>query len=217
VKKSNGNRFYYYFCTKKQNYRNTKCEYAYASADKLEKYVEERLKEISQQEAVLEKIVSGVNLELEKIKSPYAEELESVNLRIKDTKSRIQNLIESLSSFGKKAATELVESEIENLQKNLKVLKKRKGELKLLVSSSPSKIDAEIVLQTLKDFSNVYEASLPAEKMTFLQRLIQEIRIEDDGIIIRIHTLSKDDVKQLDLANGLAPRTERFTNHFIRL
>jgi DNA repair photolyase len=86
------------------------------------------------------------------------------------------------------------------------ILEKRKGELKLLVSSSPSRIDAEIVLQTLKDFSNVCEASLPAEKMTFLQRLIQEIRIKDDGIIIKIHTLSPNDVKQLDLPNGLAPQ-----------
>jgi site-specific DNA recombinase len=206
VRKSNGDRFYYYFCTKKQNYRKTECKYAYASADKLERYVEERIKEISQQEEVLERIVSGVNFDLEKTATPYKEELESIKLRIKDTKSRIQNLIESLSSLGKKAVTNLVESEIDNLQKDLKSLEKRKGELTLLAASSPSKIDAEIVLQTLKNFSNVYEASLPAEKMTFLQRLIQEVRIEEDDIIIRIHTLTPDDVKQLDLPNGLAPQ-----------
>ena len=119
VKKNTGNRFYYYFCTKKQNYRNTKCEYAYANADKLEKYVEERIKEISQQEDVLEKIVSGVNLDLKSAATPYKEELESINLRIKDTKLRIENLLESLANFGKKAATQTVESEIEKLQKNL--------------------------------------------------------------------------------------------------
>ena len=93
-------------------------EYAYANADKLEKYVEERIKEISQQKDVLEKIVSGVNLDLKSAATPYKEELESINLRIKDTKLRIENLLESLGNFGK-AATQTVESEIEKLQKNL--------------------------------------------------------------------------------------------------
>jgi len=222
VKKKNGDRYYYYFCTHKNNHRKVNCSTAYANADDLEKYVIERLRQIATQDEDFKEIVSGVNMESKKQKNPYKEELSDVEARIKEIESEIDNFLEFIASSGKKAITELIESKIEKSQKNLEALKNRRGELKLMIASSPQQADAELILKTLKDFSKFYDKSLPAERMAFLQRLIKEIIVSENNILLKIHSLPDIPFvnQQLDLSNkvapqhGLEPRTQWLTALF---
>jgi hypothetical protein len=56
----------------------------------------------------------------------------------------------------------------------------------LLIADSPSKINAQIVLESLQDLSELYETFQPAEKAKYLQRLIRDIVINEDEITINI-------------------------------
>jgi hypothetical protein len=70
---------YYYMCTKKRQYKGLECSVAYANADKLENYVIERLKEVSNQKPVFESIINQVNMNLSEEMLPFQEELKKTN------------------------------------------------------------------------------------------------------------------------------------------
>ena len=186
----------------------TKGCFRYANADELERYVIERLRHLSEQDDDFKEIVSGVNMESEKNSNPYKQELSEVEARIKEVEGEIENIIQTIASSGKKALTELLESKAENLQKNLKALKSRRGELKLMIASSPQRADAELILNALRDFSEFYDKSLPAERMAFLQRLIKEVVVTENSILLKIYSLPEIPLvnQQLDLSYSVAPR-----------
>jgi methyl-accepting chemotaxis protein len=96
-------------------------------ADKLENYVIERLKEISKQKEVFEDLVAQVNLDLESEVKPFQKELNEVNDRMNEIDGQIENFIDAVGDSGNKAVTKLLEKKIENLQEDLKELKKIKG------------------------------------------------------------------------------------------
>ncbi|UCE55339.1 MAG: hypothetical protein JSV31_07820 [Desulfobacterales bacterium] len=57
------------------------------------------------------------------------------------------------------------------------------------IASSPSKVNADIVLQGLRNFSEIYGDCLPAEKRALLQRLVSEVRVSEDDVTIKILSL----------------------------
>lgn len=80
---------------------------------------------------------------------------------------------------------------VEKLQNDLKELEAKKGELALPIANSPSKSNAQIVLDALKDFSEPYESFQPAERSEYLQRIIRDIVVTKDKVLINIYGLSK--------------------------
>jgi len=131
-----GGIYHYYRCVKKQNYRNIKCSVGYINADEIEKYVVDKLLEISTQEDIFRQIVEQVNLEAESDCSPYQDELSEINSRISAVESEIENFFDAIESSGQKIVS-LMEKRIEKQQDDLTELEKRKGELEDLVSNSP--------------------------------------------------------------------------------
>lgn len=210
VKKKNGP-IYYYLCTKKMLYRNVKCPVAYANADKLENYVMERLKEIQGQKSILESIIDKVNLNLKSETLPFQKEQEEINKRITDVERQVENFLEAIATTGSKAVTTLLEKKVENFQNQLDELRKRKDELTLLIANSPSKINAQVVLDTLKEFSTLYQDLTPQEKAAYLQYVIQEVTVVEDKIDIRLHCLPS--FKRFEKSNGMVGRAGRYSNH----
>ena len=180
-----GDLYYYYLCTKKQNYRKVKCPVAYTKAEELENYVVEKLEEISSKKDVFEQIVKQVNLDLEAETIPYQKELDEVNSRILEINNEIENFLDAIGKSGSKVIN-LLEKKVEKLQDDLQELENRKSELKMLISSSPSKINAQIVLDGLKDFSELYDTFLPGEQAEYLQRILRDIIVTDKKVTINI-------------------------------
>jgi site-specific DNA recombinase len=182
---------HYYLCTKKRQYHKVDCPVGYANAEKLENYVLQRLKEVSGQEPVFKSIVDKVNLDLKSETLPYQQELEELNRRISEVSQQIENFVEAVASSGRKAIHDLLEKKVEKLQTDLVELNKRKSELAVIIASSPSKINAREVLQSLKDFSNLCENLSPEEKATYLRGIIQEVAVAEEDITIRLYCLPK--------------------------
>jgi len=190
IMKKNGP-IHYYLCTQKRQYHKLECPVGYANAEKLENYVIQRLKEVSGQEPIFETIVDQVNLDLKSETLPYQQELEEVNRRISQVSQQVENFLEAVASSGRKAINELLEKKVEKLQADLAELKKRKSELTVIIASSPSKISAREVLQTLKDFSNLCENLSAEEKATYLRGIIQEVTVAEEEVTIRLYGLPK--------------------------
>ncbi len=79
-----------------------------------------------------------------------------------EIEAEIGNFLDAIGKSGQKVVS-LMEKRIEKLQDDLTELEKRKGELEKLVSNSPPKINAQIVLDALKDFSKLFSTFRPNE------------------------------------------------------
>ena len=84
-----------------------------------------------------------------------------------------------------------MEQRIEKLQDDLTELEKRKGELDELVSNSPPKINAQIVLDGLKDFSKLFSTFRPKEQAEYLQRILHSVIATDKKVSINIFGLTR--------------------------
>ncbi|MBW2070436.1 MAG: recombinase family protein, partial [Deltaproteobacteria bacterium] len=177
---------YYYRCLHKQNYPQTDCPVGYTNADRLEAQVVDKLKEISAQEDLFANIVQQVNLNLAQATRPYEEEIKQIDKRIKAIQKEIDNFLEAVGQGGGNVVT-LFKKKVEQLQAEQAELTNRKGELAMLIANSPSQVNAEIVLEALKDFSHLFETFLPKERAEYLQRIIRDIIVQDSGITINIY------------------------------
>ena len=116
--------FHYYQFTKYSQYKKLKCKVRNINADKLEKYVVERLAELAQDTNMFHSLVDQVNLYLENQKEPQKKELAEANRRIAELKNQLDNLIGAVEKSGRKTVTELFEKRIEKIQYELNELEK---------------------------------------------------------------------------------------------
>jgi site-specific DNA recombinase len=182
---------YYYLCTKKSQYKGLKCPVGYANAEKLENYVIERLKEVSNEKPVFEAIIDQVNVDLKSETLPFQKEQDEVNNRISEVEKEIENFLDAIGESGRKAIHNLLEKKVEKLQSQLSELQKRKSELAIIIASSPSKVNARVILDNLKDFSSLYENLSPQEKATYLRGIIQEVTVSEENIDIHLRYMPK--------------------------
>lgn len=131
-----------------------------------------------------------MNLDLEQAASPYQEELDEVAARINEINKEIENFLDAVGKSGSKVIS-LLEKKVEKLQDDLKELEKRKGELIELIAGSPQKVSAQIVLNTLRDFSELYDTLRPTERAVYLQRILRDVMVYEDKVTINIYGLRK--------------------------
>jgi hypothetical protein len=87
-----------------------------------------------------------------------------------------------------KVLTELFTKRVEKLDYQIKELERKKGDLTLMLASSPSEINAKYVLEAIKDFSGVYDELSNQDKAIYLGLLIQDVTVFENRISVRIHT-----------------------------
>ena len=172
--------------------------------------------EISTQEDIFRQIVEQVNLEAESDCSPYQDELSEINSRISAVESEIENFFDAIESSGQKIVS-LMEKRIEKQQDDLTELEKRKGELEDLVSNLPPKINAQIVLDALKDFSELFSTFRPSEKAEYLQRILKNVIATDKKVSINIFGLTCKPGSKSGLSWLVRPSTEPLVRRYARI
>ena len=187
--KKNDKQIYYYQCTKYAHYKKLKCPIKNINAEKLENYVVDRLRDMSKSEDDFYLLVDQVNLDLETKKKPVKKEYAELGQKIKDMEAQLEKYIDAVGESSRKTVTELFEKRVEKLQRQIKELEKKKSDLALMMTSSPSEINAREVLETLKDFSGIYDEFSNQEKATYLSLIVQDVTVLEDRVNIRIHTL----------------------------
>ena len=139
---------------------------------------------------------------------PYQTEVDDLNKRIREIEGEIDNFLDAIAKSGSKVIS-LLEKRIEKLKYEHDELKKRKGELQAMIANSPSKINAQIVLDALRDFSELFDSLNPTERAEYLQRIVRDIVITEDKILINIFGLSKPPSGALNERNVWLPARTR--------
>ncbi|HID27913.1 MAG TPA: recombinase family protein, partial [Methanosarcinales archaeon] len=112
---------YYYRCTKTYKHDWDSCNIKSVNADKVEDFILNKLKEVSQSEKAINTLVRKVNKEEEEKLSPLKQKEKKLLIEIKEAENKIHNLINFLSEGDVKKFPS-IKKELENLENKKKVL-----------------------------------------------------------------------------------------------
>lgn len=114
-------------------------------------------------------------------------EIEKTKGQIKENKTKIDNIVESIAATGTSAITTLLEKKLTELTEKQSQLEQKKDELTVAAASSPKMIQKQIVLKALQNFSELYDELSHTDQANLLRATIQEIKVYEKDVYIQIH------------------------------
>ena len=188
--KSNGeNKYiYYYRCTKTYQYNWNACPIKIVNAEKIENYVIEKLKEISQNNQIITSTIDRINLEEENRIKDFLDTEKKLKNELSDIENQIKNIVDTLAEGGVKFKQ--IKSKLEELENRRKVLEADIEEIKIKVENEKMiKYDSKLVIDSLKDIAKQIEEAKAEEKKRLLQLTIKEIKYGRQDILINLFYL----------------------------
>ena len=188
---------YYYRCTKTYKHDWKSCTIKTVNADKIERFVVDRLKAISQDEGAINRLIKKTNQEEEQRLSPLKQQERGLLDEIQEVEKKIKNLVDFLanisSAFDREKSLQRFPSitkELENLENKKKVLEYDLEGVRLAVQKEAhEKFEAKIVLDILKDFAQDIEQIELPDKPYLFQQLIKSITYGREKIGVDIFYL----------------------------
>ena len=179
---------YYYRCTKTYQVKWRACSIRSVNAQKIEQYVIEQLKELSRNEDLIYKTIDGINLTEKDRTQHLTDEHQKVQMDLKETKTRIKNIVDAIAD-GKGTPVSLTEK-LQELEKRKAELQEQLSKIQMeLVNENLIRYDAELVIQSLKDFVTRMEESNEEEKKNLLKVVIKQIIYGKETIRIELFYL----------------------------
>ena len=192
---SKGRRYFYYECTSVGHSGKEVCKVRQISAEALEDVIIERIRQISRDEFLLQRILSNTNKKTEKeIRDLEAGKI-VLRLRIAEFKKQIKKLLNKYVDSEDEALNKLLADEMkeleakkEELEKEIEIKDTLIGELKNYV------INAQLVRDTFKYFNEVYEQLSDIEKKNLISLMIREIEFTKERIKIEFYEVPEIEV-----------------------
>jgi len=182
---------YYYRCTKTYKHDWDSCNIKSVNADKVENFILNKLKEVSQSGNAINTLVRKVNKEEEERLPPLKQQEMKLGKEIKNVDRKIHNLINFLSE-GEVKKFLSIKKELENLENKKKVLEFDLEGVRLAIQKEgQEKFEAKIVLDTLKDFTEKINQIESADRPHLFQYLIKSISYGKKEIGVDIFYLPK--------------------------
>jgi site-specific DNA recombinase len=216
----NGSRFtYYYRCTKTYKYHWNTCPVKSVNAQKIEHFIIEKLKHTSRNPEEIKIVVDKINKDEERKVLPLREKENILKERLKGIEIQIDNLVEAIAHGGLRFPE--IKDKLEDLERQKEHLKSQLDEVKIQIArQAREKFDAQIVFNTLKDFTQRIESSSPEEGKSLLQYLIKDIVYSQKEITVNLFYLppmsSKNCKQWLPLLNNFRTLRLRFKNTMIK-
>ena len=191
---------YYYRCTKTYQYGWRACSVKSVNAKKIEQFVIEQIKELSRNEVLIHETIDRINLTEKDRTRHLTDEHQRVQKDLRETKSRIKNIVDAIAD-GKGTPVSLTEK-LQELEKSKTELQEQLSKVQMeLVNENLIRYDAELVIQSLKDFVGRIEKADEEEKKNLLQVVIKQIIYGKETIRIELFYLPAIDT-------GMTNRTE---------
>ena len=187
-KKKDGTRSHYYLCSKKNTKGVIACNNKNINGDSLEEVVIDQIKSINEKDFV-NKLKISKNEILSKDKL-INNDIKTITDKIKHNESSIENLVKQLSLNTESVAAKFIISEIENLTKELDILKNSLNELsdaKIYIDNESINIDLSIM--SLQNFKDNFDKSNLVDKRFLLSTIIDNIVWDGDTGEIKLSYL----------------------------
>jgi site-specific DNA recombinase len=199
VQKKNGLKIFYYRCVATSLYK-TRCPLGQFNAERLEQLVEAKLTEMINRQGFLDELIEHMNLQTEELVGPLLEERHAVDRQLREVSDQIDTYIDVLGQRGS-AILALIEEKMRKLQAEAKLLTKRRNERTLQLDCRPKTIDAQILQNRLKDFTQVMALATPDEKAQILQLVLKDVRVSKESLTLNIYDFSSRTIPEVRLDN----------------
>jgi len=166
---------YYYRCTKTCKHDWNSCSIKMVNADRIEKFITDKLLKISKDEKAINTLVRQVNDEEAKRLTPLRKKEEKLLKELREIEKKIKNLISCLSE-GEERIYPSIKKELGALENRKKVLEFDLEGVRLAIQKEgQTKFEAKIVLDNLKEFSHRLTEVPLRERPHLFQYLIKQI------------------------------------------
>jgi hypothetical protein len=165
-------------------------------------------------EGFLEELIENIDLETKEQTGPLLEEKRGLERKPREIQGHTETYIEPLGHNGSTILPP-IEEKIGKLQAEEKLVVKRRGELALQLECRPKAIDAQMILEHLKDFTRVMALATPEEKAQMLQLILKGVRESQELLTLNIYDFSSLPISSEGLKNRsewLGRRTEVFAS-----
>ena len=206
----NGQKYFYYKCTRVMHRDKKACPSKPLSAREFENAIVEKIKELSQDRKQLEETLKNANLVAQKELEPLREKKILLEKAKREKEEEIKRLIKAIKAGS--LEIEAIEGELKNLEEERKSLERQIEELNIYIRREESKlIDIDIVQRTYQGFRQVFPNLPPKEKHQLLQLIIKELVVFEDRVKVSFYeipelALSIQTTKGLCEPTKMAPR-----------
>jgi site-specific DNA recombinase len=178
----------YYRCTKTMKYENSVCKIRHVNADDIEKFVIDKLHELSQNENYVEMTIDEANKNLTRRVEPLKQEAELLGKRLNELEAEIDSYVEALGKA--KISIERLELKIEQKEGDRKALQAQYDDLKRKINEADVKdYNAELIKKALRDFRKVFKSLAPQEQTQALQYILKNVYVYPDKIALEVFEL----------------------------
>ena len=159
-----------------------------ASAREVEKIVLERLRHLSENRKLVEKIVKKTQDSTSDILPTLKKELSTQMGELRKAKEEAANLVSVLASEGtKNRQNRFIVNKLNDLEEKGEVIDKRIAQIKIDIERCQSRIvDANVVRENFRVFKDVFENLTPDENKELLQLLIIQVYYDQDHSKIKL-------------------------------
>jgi len=184
----NGQKYFYYKCTRVMHRDKKACPSKPLSAREFENAIVEKIKELSQERSQLEATLQNANLVAQKELEPLREKKTLLEKTKREKEEEIKRLIKAIKVGS--LEIEAIEEELKNLEEEKKSLERQIEKLNIYIRREESKlIDIDIVQKTYQGFNQVFPKLPPKEKQGLLQLIIKELVVFEDRVKVSFYKI----------------------------
>jgi len=184
----NGQKYFYYKCTRVMHRDKYACPSKPLSAREFESAIIEKIKELSQDRNQLEETLKNANLIAQKELEPLREKKILLEKAKREKEEEIRRLIKAIKVGS--LEIEAIEEELKRLEEEKKSLERQIEELNIYIRREESKlIDIDIVQRTYQGFNQVFPNLPPKEKHQLLQLIIKELVVFENRVKVGLYEI----------------------------
>ncbi len=178
-KDSEGNQYLYYACTSVTKHGvASKCTVRNLPARKIEDLVLGLMRELGEHPNVIAETVDALKRKTTKDTKPAEGQLKEVEQKLRTASQKVEHLLSVAKESGASALSREVMVEAQEAAEEKERLSTRREQLKVEIGCrARAAIDADVVAQQLRDFSEVIGHLEPEEKKEIIRLLIREVHV----------------------------------------
>jgi len=174
-------KYFYYRC------RNQKCGFK-VSASEVERVVVTRIKQLALEDDYLSSIVKETNKRLQKELPQLKTQKAMLEKELDDVKSVADGLLEKWAKIDSSQASRFLKDKLDNLDKRRKEIEQGIASLEVMIEQiERESISAELVLEALAKFSEIWDNIEPYQQKELLRLVLQKAILGPESIKMALY------------------------------
>lgn len=173
-------RYYYYQCTKNAHTGKKGCDARYVPAEPIETFVLDRVKELTTDEAEIDRIIAKANKKGNRKTGELMADSKTISGHLQEIDKKLNQIVDSIENGSLKAfdslnkRIEALEAERTTTESSLKAIDFEIAEIE------QQRLSSEVMSQSFKTFRDIIDKASPRRLKELLSRIVEVIEWHED-------------------------------------